>query len=790
VKKLLPKRALARPLFGLVGVILLLLVISEEALSNPVDTLYLPLKFACPLKVGDLKLVDFDQDGISEILVVFYSDSGRAGILDPVTQTWVWQGPGFNGHLYTVAAGDRNSDGSLDIVCGGQRSDTSIGYTEIFDGPNFDSACTLSGFNDKVLSAAVSARGLDSLPQIFLGTHYYSHGYYEHEMGADSWSVWSGRLYVLDGQSLAVEDVGGGASVIEMLVRDINGDAYEELFLGMRYQELFISTESFDYALLKSFVNLTSSGDYHNFTLYDIPWWPGPSVSFDALEVGSFDGGASHSIIASGHWDHHEDWIPRYKLSCWNASTTELEWTIGWEIGTYVTDLAVCGFSSQQTDALCVAYRYGLMEFRSGTDGSILAVVPPLHPIYHLEVGNLDQDSLVEMCVASGDSLYVYDLQGNYRPLVSNIPNQTITEGESFTSISLDDYVKDLWDHDSTMVWSHSGEVELLVDITDRVATVSVPNPEWNGAETIWFKACDPEGLCDSSEATFTVTAVNDAPVVTAIPNQTIVAGGSFTSIGLDDYVTDPDDQDSIITWTHWGEKELVVELSDRVATITVPNLEWSGSETIWFKACDTGGVCDSNEATFTVRAENDTPVVSEIPDQTIATGESFAPISLDDCVIDPDDDDSVIVWSHWGENELLVNIIDHVAAITVLDPSWSGVETIWFKACDPAGLCDSNQATFTLHPVDFCLFQNYPNPFNPQTNIRFTLPVACKVTLTIYNILGQRIRTFEKRCLPATHTFSWDGKNSSGEEAASGVYLYKLSAGNHQEIRKMVLLR
>jgi len=198
----------------------------------------------------------------------------------------------------------------------------------------------------------------------------------------------------------------------------------------------------------------------------------------------------------------------------------------------------------------------------------------------------------------------------NDTPVVSDIPNQTIAEGESFASISLDNYVADPNDHDSLIIWTHWGQTELSVDITDRVATVTVPNPDWNGSETIWFKACDPGGLCDSNEAAFTVTAENDTPVVSDIPNQTVAFGESFASIGLDNHVTDPDDHDSVMIWTHWGGVELLVDITDRVATVTVPNPDWNGSEIIWFKACDPGGLCDSNEATFTVTAENDTVAV------------------------------------------------------------------------------------------------------------------------------------------------------------------------------------
>jgi M6 family metalloprotease-like protein len=290
-----------------------------------------------------------------------------------------------------------------------------------------------------------------------------------------------------------------------------------------------------------------------------------------------------------------------------------------------------------------------------------------------------------------------FTVAANDTPVVSDIPDQTIAEGQSFASISLDDYVADPNDHDSVMIWTHWGETDLLVDITDRVATISVPNPDWNGSETIWFKACDPGALCDSNEATFTVTAVNDTPAVSDIPNQTIAEGESFASISLDDYVTDPDDHDSVMIWTHWGETDLLIDITDRVATISVPNPEWNGAETVWFKACDPGALCDSNEATFTVTAENDTPVVADIPNQTIAEGQSFASISLDDYVTDPDDHDSVMIWTHWGETDLLVDITDRVATITVPNPDWNGSETIWFKACDPGGLCDSNEASFTI---------------------------------------------------------------------------------------------
>ncbi|MCP4566472.1 MAG: hypothetical protein GY841_02695, partial [FCB group bacterium] len=77
-------------------------------------------------------------------------------------------------------------------------------------------------------------------------------------------------------------------------------------------------------------------------------------------------------------------------------------------------------------------------------------------------------------------------------PVVTDIPDQTIDEGSTFTTINLDDYVSDVEDADADMVWTYTGNSALTVDITARVATITIPGTDWNGAETVTFKATDP----------------------------------------------------------------------------------------------------------------------------------------------------------------------------------------------------------------------------------------------------------------------------------------------------------
>ena len=92
---------------------------------------------------------------------------------------------------------------------------------------------------------------------------------------------------------------------------------------------------------------------------------------------------------------------------------------------------------------------------------------------------------------------------------------------------------------------------------------------------------------------------------------------------------------------------------------------------------------------------------------------------------------------------------------------------------------------------LPFYLYQNYPNPFNPNTVIQYDLPDPSKVTLTIYNVLGEEIRTLVDEYQTAgTYSIVWDGKNHLGESVYSGVYMVHLSAGRYESSRKMLLLK
>jgi len=111
-----------------------------------------------------------------------------------------------------------------------------------------------------------------------------------------------------------------------------------------------------------------------------------------------------------------------------------------------------------------------------------------------------------------------------------------------------------------------------------------------------------------------------------------------------------------------------------------------------------------------------------------------------------------------------------------------------WFlSSATPVG--DDGSAVL---PDRITLDQNYPNPFNPATTIRFTVgPGAAHVTLKVYNLLGQEIRTLIDEVRPAgPGSVVWDGRDRHGREVGSGVFFYRLQAGVDVQTRKMLLLK
>lgn len=93
--------------------------------------------------------------------------------------------------------------------------------------------------------------------------------------------------------------------------------------------------------------------------------------------------------------------------------------------------------------------------------------------------------------------------------------------------------------------------------------------------------------------------------------------------------------------------------------------------------------------------------------------------------------------------------------------------------------------------PRTFALKQNFPNPFNPSTRIEFSLETGADIDLSIYNMTGEQIRMLvSSRRSAGTHFVNWNGRDASGQQVASGIYIYRISNGSQLLAKKMILLR
>jgi|GEM_PF-1637914 len=491
--------------------------------ADQIDTLDLQYQWSYPLSVVDMKLVDLDQDGAAEILVGFNSDSARVGVLDAATETLTWESFGMPGEVLCVAAGDRNGDDHLDLAAGGWMPGEYHwdGYLQTFDGAEFDSSSTIHPVDHAVTSTGIFGLGTSDITTVIAGTrrdwdddtYYPVHWFFYTE----------GHLFSYDGAGFALLDSTLSGQVRAIDAIDVDGDSDTELITAEEHlvyvdhhggtnsemDTLNIRVADPDSSLI---INIHSG--HVGFNDLD----PVSEASIDAFAAGDILGSGAVQIIASWRGLTNGAEPRPANMSCFDGITGDTIWSVADSVNPgYISGLAICDLSSKSARTVCAAYSSGSIRYKSGLDGSDLAVSTQLPAIGLLAVGNVDHDDAIEICIASAESVYVYE-----------------------------------------------------------------------------------------------------APFITT----------------------------------------------------------------------------------------------------------------------------------------------------------------------------DVDESVHQARPNGFSLHQNYPNPFNPETVIHFTIPKRSGVRLTIHDILGRRVRTFERDCQPGMHTVMWDGRNSAGQVIASGVYFYRLTAGDYRETKKMVLLR
>ena len=426
----------------------------------------------------------------------------------------------------------------------------------------------------------------------------------------------------------------------------------------------------------------------------------------------------------------------------------------------------------------------------------------------------------------------------NHAPRLQRIPDIVFPE-DSSTTIHLDQYVSDSDNSTQSLRWrvgligdeasgqkarptgvtsmksalkpntaptrvaisartSESRTDSLLISLDSVAHTVTLTSTKYfHGANIpIGFIVSDPGGLSAGTALFLTVTPVNHPPVLQKL------AAGSFDeddSLALPfkewyARLSDPEDADSEHTWSVSGGRHIHATQSPTEVVVRADR-DWFGTDSLRVVVADTGGLCDSTYWIVNTGPVNDPPRITSAPD-TVAYADFLYRFKL----VAKDPDDSLFTYRLSGPSWLSIDSLGRVSG----RPDNPGKFRVSLTVQDSSHAADSLSFMLNVLPADlakdlsngipqvFVLKQNYPNPFNPSTTIRFGLPERGRLTLDIYDILGQRVdRLVEGEISAGYHEIPWS------PNVASGMYFLVMRGESLEHagvdfrfVRKMMLLK
>jgi len=407
----------------------------------------------------------------------------------------------------------------------------------------------------------------------------------------------------------------------------------------------------------------------------------------------------------------------------------------------------------------------------------------------------------------------------NDPPVVSAAFPNVIFAVNTSDSLDLDQYVIDA-DHDTTVLnWQakvisaqpmpveiDTSDLDVAIDPLTHVATFSA-TPDSGGIFHVKFTVSDPAGLSDTDTIKVTVYGAGISPsVVNPIPDVSYPedSGLHIVANDLNTVFFDPDPTHTFSFSTASGNQNIQLTIQG--------NTLWVGSSANFFGSSDAivfadngNGVTLSDTFQVTITPVNDPPAISSLPDTVTFASNTSTDLDVWQYVSDLETADSLLSYAFTVSNDSLLKSYNAGSGILTLSAAagFTGDVTLRIRITDPENATAEDTLTVVVSPIvgiygpngemplEFALEQNYPNPFNPATTIKFQMPAAESVRLVVYNILGQKVRILvDERLEAGYHQVHWDGLSDQGQQLASGIYIYRIEAGNFTVVRKMTLLK
>jgi hypothetical protein len=334
-----------------------------------------------------------------------------------------------------------------------------------------------------------------------------------------------------------------------------------------------------------------------------------------------------------------------------------------------------------------------------------------------------------------------------------------------------------------------------------RTGNTITPVADFNGDLTVPVSVNDGAAESEVFNVTVSVDAVNDPPVISSIPDISFSEDDSLSMqiTALYELVTDPETPDSALIFIFLTGENVYARIdSPQVIFKALEN--WHGIDSAKVVVSD-GELSDTADVRVMVKSVNDVPYFTDVVPDTVEFQNTVSTIlELNDWVADNDlpadnfrwqfeiGDDAVEVSFNAEMAELTLNAPDFVGT-TILrftvtdDSSAEAMDSLVVKViADPTHIAD----LVSQIPTSYELHQNYPNPFNPNTHIKYGLPRASRVTIKLYNVIGQTVQTLlDDHKAAGYHIVNFDASH-----LPSGVYFYRIQTEEFTLVKKMILVR
>ncbi|MEW6050225.1 MAG: Ig-like domain-containing protein [Candidatus Zixiibacteriota bacterium] len=369
----------------------------------------------------------------------------------------------------------------------------------------------------------------------------------------------------------------------------------------------------------------------------------------------------------------------------------------------------------------------------------------------------------------------------NRVPVLASISSQSVTEGDT---LKIDVTATDPDGDSLTLSAVNLPTNAIFSDNSDGTGSFSFsPDFAQAGAYNVTFIVSDGV-MADSEIVAIEVTSVNLAPVLAMIDSQVLFEGDT---LAVEISATDPDGDSLILSAENLPTNANFSDNRDGTGRVTfAPDFTQAGVYDVTFVVSD-GVLADSEVVAITV-VRHDPLTISgnagvagtifsymiDTTETTTADGSGYYSLTVPygwSGTVTPSMDGYVFSPASRTYANAISNQTDQDFTASIIS--------------------DVSQDNGGLIPDEFQLAQNYPNPFNPETAIEYAVASRSPVRIEVFNVLGQCVRVLLDEVKAAgNYQMTWDGTDQIGNLVSTGMYLYRIQAGDFVQTKKMLLLK